>query len=632
MKSSRSLSFPQGPLAPELERILAGSDDAPVTHEASAISQETVWVTMRDGIRLATDIYRPPTSPAPVIATRTPYGRRAHAKSLLLLAQHGYVAIAQDCRGTGDSEPDRWDYYVFEREDSFDFVAWVTRQDWSGGFLGSYGASYGASTQWCMAMHPAMSTIVPQVGGLGVVPVTRPRFYMFMNAYSRSVGRCAEMAAVGYDEVERQMTEETLAGGYFNQPLYGPFSDDLIERYSDAAALPPAERQRWLWKLYSALPPAERAEFVKIALGHENVTTASVEALDGIFGHEIHHDAHALPRASTSDLLGSLHAPALCITSWYDWCLDDALATWDLLSREAPEPVRSRSRLLITPSAHNRPGYHEGREQHPELERTFRITESVDLWSRWYRACQADSLDAWPRVIYYLMGANEWLSASAWPPPDTHPSTFYLGPDGALTQDAPQEPSDPDRYVYDPEDPPPTLGGSIVSNVYMPGSVDVSAIQRRTDVLTYTTAVLEQALDVVGPLHLVLYASSTAVDTDFSARLSDVFPDGRAIQLQSATLRARYRNRDGDAELLEPERIYRFEMDMYATANRFKAGHRVRLDLSSADFPKYDRNTNRGGEPGPPIPAEQSVYRSPDHPSHLVVSVLGSSESDGRRT
>ena len=612
-------------VASELERILAGSDDAPVAYEAREVSTETVWVTMRDGIRLATDLYRPPISPAPVIATRTPYGRQTQAESLLVLAQHGYVAISQDCRGTGESEPDHWEYYVFEREDSFDFVEWATRQDWFGGFLGSYGASYVASTQWCMAMHPAMSTIVPQVGGLGVVPVTRPRFYMFMNAYARSVGRGAERADVGYDEMERQMSEETLAAGYFNEPLYGPFSEPLVELYAGVGDLPPSERQRWLWRHYTTLPPAERAELVKIALGHENVTTMSVEALHGIFGHRIHHDTHPLPRVSTNDeVLQSLDAPALCITSWYDWCLDDALATWDMLTSEAREPARSRSRLLITPSAHNRPGYHEGREQHPELERSYRINESLDLWLRWYQAVQTDALDAWPRVIYYLMGANEWRSASTWPPSGAHASVFYLGPDGGLAEQGPEEPSDPDRYIYNPEDPTPTVGGSIVSYVYTPGSVDVSGVQARLDVLTYTTEVLERDLDVVGPLRLILYASSSAVDTDFTARLTDVFPDGRAIQLQSVTLRTRYRNPDGDPELLEPGRIYRFDIDMCATANRFKAGHRLRLDLSSADFPKYDRNTNRGGDPGPAITAEQSIYHSPDHPSHLVLSVVGS--------
>ena len=178
------------------------------------------------------------------------------------------------------------------------------------------------------------------------------------------------------------------------------------------------------------------------------------------------------------------------------------------------------------------------------------------------------------------------------------------------------------RYTYDPADPTPTVGGSICSFVYPPGSVDVSEVQRRDDVLTFTTDVLASDLDVVGPLRLVLYACSSAVDTDFSARLSDVFPDGRAIQLQSGMLRARFRDIQGEPELLEPGQVYCFDIDMWATANRFAAGHRLRVDISSADFPRFDRNTNLGGAAGAPVPAEQTLLSGPEHPSRLVIRVL----------
>jgi uncharacterized protein len=158
--------------------------------------------------------------------------------------------------------------------------------------------------------------------------------------------------------------------------------------------------------------------------------------------------------------------------------------------------------------------------------------------------------------------------------------------------------------------------------VYPPGSVDVSDVQQRPDVLTYTTEPLEQDLDITGPLRMVLYASSSAVDTDFHARLTDVFPDGRAIQLQAGGLRTRYRDLDGEPGLMEPGRVYRLEIDMWATANRFKAGHRLRVDISSADFPHFDRNANRGGEAGDPILARQKIFHDPDFPSHLQVHVL----------
>jgi putative CocE/NonD family hydrolase len=324
-------------------------------------------------------------------------------------------------------------------------------------------------------------------------------------------------------------------------------------------------------------------------------------------------------------VLQSLRAPALMITGWYDWFLDDALATWQLLRRAAPHPVGWRSRLLITPSAHLMPGYQEGREEHPELDCVFRAHNIAGLLLRWYDTVREDAVESWPIVTYYLMGANQWCVASDWPPPEVRTVPYYLRSGGRLTMDPPRERTEPDRYTYDPQNPTPTVGGSVISFVYPTGGVDVSAAQRRSDVLTYTSEPLPHDLDVVGPLRTILFASSSAVDTDFLARLSDVFPDGRAIHLQNGLLRARYREPGGPPELLEPGRIYRLEIDLWATANRFKAGHRLRIDISSADFPRFERNANRAGEPGGPIAAQQRIYHDPDHPSQFLLPVLGAS-------
>jgi putative CocE/NonD family hydrolase len=225
------------------------------------------------------------------------------------------------------------------------------------------------------------------------------------------------------------------------------------------------------------------------------------------------------------------------------------------------------------------------------------------------------------------MGAGRWCAADDWPPPEATDERLYLAPEGGLAAGPPAGDAAPDRYVYDPADPTPTVGGSIVSWVYPPGSVDVSQVQERPDVLAYTTPVLTRDVDVVGQLRFVLYASSSATDTDFAVRLSDVFPDGRAIQLQNGVLRARFRDLPGDPALLEPGEVYRLEVDMWATANRFAAGHRIRVDISSADFPRLDRNSNLGGASGAPIPAEQRIHRDPDRPSHLVLPVVGPSLS-----
>jgi uncharacterized protein len=246
----------------------------------------------------------------------------------------------------------------------------------------------------------------------------------------------------------------------------------------------------------------------------------------------------------------------------------------------------------------------------------------VGLLLKWYATVRERGIEMWPTVIYYLMGANEWRVASDWPIPEAKAKAFYFAKDHSLATEPPLQLSQSDYYIYDPNNPTPTVGGSVLSYVYPQGSVDVSAVQQRADVLVFTTPPLKRDLDVVGPIRMILYASSSASDTDFVARLSDVFPDGRAIQIQSGILRARYRSLDAEPELLEPGRIERFEIDLWSTANRFKTGHRLRVDVSSADFPHFDRNSNRGGKPGEPIPAHQTVYYDRHHPSHLLVSVL----------
>jgi predicted acyl esterase len=609
---------------PRLVRLLTSTDaETQPRFSVEDIRRETVRVAMRDRTRLATDIYFPPCQRAPAVIIRTPYGRARPRliPVLMTMARHGYVAISQDGRGTGDSEPDSWDYYVYESEDSYDLVQWASEQAWYSGFIGSFGSSYDAQVQWCMSMHPRMSTIVPEVSGLGVA-VNTARLHMFVNAYARSVGKGAGKVEVPYEELESRMLEETLQTGYFNEPLFPPTPPALLDCFPHLPDRLVPQTQRWLWEHYCSLSCSERAAFIKRVRAVPSVTISDVESMSSLFGYSVSHDALTLPHPRPPELYRSLHAPALMITGWYDWGLNDALASWQLLTAHASEPVRAHSRLIITPSAHNVPGYHEGSSDHPELQHNHRVSSHIELLLFWYSSMADSTLRTWPRVIYYMLGANEWRYASEWPPRQSTPTRIYLREGGQLGIEPAQQGTAPDEYVYDPQQPTPTAGGSIVSYVYPPGSVDVSEVQSRSDVLVYTTQPLEHDLDVAGPLRLVLYASSSAIDTDFAARLSDVTPDGRAIQLQAGILRARYRNPDGDPQLLTPGDIYRLEIDMWAIANRFRAGHRLRVDISSADFPRFDRNTNGAGVLPGPQPARQTIYHDSEHPSHLLLCVL----------
>ena len=611
-------------VAPSLAHVLKRSAVfTPPRFDVSEIRYEKKMIPMRDGVRLATDIYLPPVVPAPAIAVRTPYARAndAFVGIFFFFARRGYAVVSQDCRGTGDSEPDSWDYYVMEPEDGYDLVEWISKQDWFDGFLGSCGGSYVGQTQWHMSMHPRMSAIVPDVSGLGVA-INTAHLHMFVNAYARSAGKGEDKTNVPYYELEGQIIDETLATGFFNEPLHRPLSKALISRFPQLNDLAPSEAKNWLWEYYCSLSCAQRTEFVKQVTGKKNVSILEVESLSEIFGHQISHDRHTLPHPRPAES-GE-------VVAWRDIAphrlvrlgLNDALATWDLLQRAADEPLRSRCRLLIAPSAHNMPGYHEGMAEHPELYHAYGATTNFEVLLSWYNTVRENTINYWPKVIYYLMGANEWRVSSDWPIPESRQTSFYLSKDGALKSTPPKDTSDFDRYTYDPNDPTPTVGGSIVSYVYPPGSVDVSKVQKRQDLLTYTTEVLDHDLDIVGPLTLIVYASSSAVDTDFVGRLSDVHLDGRAIQIQNGILRARYRNIEGEAELMEPNHVYCLKIDMWATANRFKVGHRIRLDVSSADFPRFDRNTNLGGMIGQPIKSLQTIFHDEEHPSRLVVSML----------
>ncbi len=610
----------------ELQNILTRGDLPAPSFGVSDITCMTIAVPMRDGIRLATDLYLPPVPRAPAVVIRTPYGRSRDDSglvgTLLAFARRGYVAVSQDCRGTGQSEPDTWDYYVYESEDGYDLIEWMGKQAWFDGFVGSFGGSYAGQTQWCMAVHPAMSTTVPNVSGLGFASNTA-HLYMYLNAYARCIGKGDDKVAIDHQDLERVMLEETLAGGYFNEPLHTPLATGLLARFPQLGELSSAEAKRALWRHYCKLSSGGRAAFIKAAFGTNQVSILEMEALASIFGQRISHDAHTIPNPSPPDLCRLIQAPPLLRTGWYDWGLNDALETWALLRREGRPEVASRARLLITPYAHNMPGYHEGMEAHPELLRQQIPLNPAGLLLRWYAAVREGGIEAWPTVIYYLMGANEWRHAADWPVPNARPVTLYLDGNGSLTTHVPRQSAGRVSYMYDPSQPTPTVGGSIVSSVYPPGSVDVATVQGRSDLVVFTTAPLQRDLDVVGPLRMVLYASSSALDTDFVARLSDVFPDGRAVQIQNGILRARHRNLDGEPEWLEPGKIYRFEIDMWATANRFLAGHRLRIDISSADFPRFDRNSNRGGVPGEPVPAHQTIYLGAQYRSHLVASVLG---------
>jgi predicted acyl esterase len=606
-------------------------------HAAEEIRVERgLMLAARDRIRLSTDLYLPPgDGPWPTIVMRTPYGKEASGPLLRALARYGYAVVAQDCRGTGASEPGQWDMYMYEKEDGHDLVDWVRAQRWSDGKIGGTGGSYVGETQWFMASHPGMTAILPEVAGIGDARSPGVRLHMLVSAYARTIGKSGGRAKadVPIDVMERQMEAETLRTGYYNDRLDPPYPERVLERFPELRPLSPDARAERMLRMWAGLPPAERTALVRFLLDAPEVNYANLSDVPGIFGPDGGGPAFKYVAPSLADVYGSLQAPPLMLNGWYDWGLDLTFETWALLQRHAPPHVRDNAFLVVTPGAHNDLGYREGADRVPALRHRYRGLDNVELIVRWYDRWlkgRTDALAGMSRVTYYLMGANEWRGADAWPPAGARPTRFFLDSAGSANGAAgsgvlrrEQMPSGPpDRFVYDPDNPPPTRGGSIVSTLMASGSADQSDVQSRRDVLVYTSPVLDRDLEVTGPVTAVVHASSSAADTDFTAKLTDVFPDGRALVLQSGIVRARFREPGSAPSLLKPGRVYPFEIDLWSTANLFRKGHRIRLQLASADFPRYERNANRGGRPGKPIPATQTVFHDRKRPSHLLLHVM----------
>jgi len=332
--------------------------------------------------------------------------------------------------------------------------------------------------------------------------------------------------------------------------------------------------------------------------------------------------------------------PALHINSWYDYGVKETLKTFDLLKRNSDsEQARQNQFVIISPTTHCQS--EEALQQtvvgkRPVGDARFEFSELYLNWmDHWLKGVDND-VTQMPPVQFYTMGLERWRSAETWPLPETRYTKYYLHSQGSantLTGDGSldtilpsQEPAD--SYIYDPANPVPSVGGPLCctgSPDAPEGAFDQAEVEKREDVLVYTTSVLQEGIDVTGPLRLVMFVSSSARDTDFTAKLVDVYPDGKAYNVQETILRARYREGfDKRAWMAEGE-VYRLEIDLNVTSNYFRKGHRIRLEISSSNFPRFDRNLNTGGNNYDETKwnvAKNTVHHSELFSSHLVLPVI----------
>jgi uncharacterized protein len=545
----------------------------------NVIIEKNVPVRMSDGVNLLADVYRPgPADRYPVLLTRLPYNKEStqplnHSFDVLRAVQTGYVVVAQDTRGRFGSEGD-FNPFFDEARDGADTIAWAAAQPWSNGTVGMFGESYFGATQWTAATQapPALRAIAPFV--------TTDQYYDSWayqgGAFQLGFNLHWALLSLALGEVDRRMGAGAATPEDFAGLVAAVDHNDELYRRLPLGALPELK---------------DLAPYYDDWLDHP--------------GYDAFWKATA-PRESFGDIL----VPALNMGGWYDLFLKGTLANYVGMKRHGgSEEARRRQRLVVGPWAH---GAYTG--WFPEG--SFGVLAGTDqadvtgLQLRWFdwllKGVDTGMADEKP-VRLFVMGVNEWRDVDDWPLPGTEYVDYFLhssgqantaGGNGVLSTEAPgDEPED--VYVYDPGDPVPTTGGA----TFLPGlSVGANAGPRdqrgpesRPDVLCYTTAPLAEPVEVVGPVRLVLHISSSAPDTDFTGKLVDVWPDGRAVNLADGILRARYRESLSAPSLLEPGRTYEITVDLVATANVFAAGHSIRLEVSSSNFPRFDRNTNTGG-------------------------------------
>lgn len=571
------------------------------------IIEKNVPVRMRDGVNLAADVYRPAEGGrAPVLLMRLPYSK----ESLIWLGwfgdiqpyvQAGYAVVVQDVRGRFASEG-TFEPYELEGADGVDTIAWAAGQPWSSGQVGMIGGSYLGAMQWIAAAEqpPALRAIAPAI-------INDSLYASSYQGGALQLGKALNwvLSAILLPELPYRMHK-------------GQATVD------DFAAVTQAIKQ--INALYDHLPRTDLPLISRLA---------------PFYFKQFEHPSYDeyWRRFSTKEAYGRITVPALNMGGWYDLYVGGTLANYQSMKQRGGSAAARQQRLIIGPWSHmNTTGNFPERDFGPLASAVAsRLSSAQVRWfDHWLKGIE-NGFEREKPVKLFVMGIDQWREEEDWPLPDTQYRPFYLHSagrantatgNGLLSTEQPgQEPED--VYLYDPRYPVPTIGGATL----MPGGQanvgprDQRGVEGREDVLCYTSAPLERPLEVTGPIELVLYISSSTRDTDFTGKLIDVYPDGRAMLLTDGILRVRYRESLSHPVLMEPGTIYQLRLDLVATSNVFLPGHCIRLEVSSSNYPRFDRNTNTGGTIATEreadfVQALNRVYHDSAYPSHLLLPII----------
>lgn len=591
--------------------------------EYDVVVEKNVRVPMRDGVRLAADLYLPARNGKvaegrfPVVMERTPYDKEGKVNEGRYFARRGYVAVMQDVRGRFASEGE-WYAFAKEAPDGFDSIEWAATQPWCDGNVGTMGGSY------CGSDQSAAATLNPPHLKAMVVSVGTSNYH----TSSMRQNGALELRFMVYAFRMATTSREALA----DATLKAALTDDF------------ARVGEWLTRT----PYKKGSSSLRFLPSYE-------QWLLDILG-EGDYNEYWKQRGYAIDHYYEEHAdvPTIYLGGWYDSYARGTTANYVALSRMKQTPQH----LIMGPWTHGgwASSFAGDVDFGPDALMDDYNGYRLRWFDRWLKGIE-NGVDREQPVRLFVMGGGDsrkdrsgrlshggvWRDAPDWPLPSTRATPYYLHADGTLSPQSPAA-SEPSRYTFDPRDPVPTIGGGISAAEHiMPagaydqrggkrfyGCKDTLPLAARSDVLVFQTPELTEDVEVTGPLTVKLWAATSARDTDFTAKLIDVhppnpdYPDGFAQNISDSILRGRYRNSRDQAELLEPGTVYEFAIVLYPTSNVFARGHRIRLDISSSNFPRFDINPNTGGVLGRDRRfelAEQAVFHDPERPSHIVLPV-----------
>ena len=605
--------------------------------QSLAVVERKVMVRMRDGVHLATDVYRPrqAAGKVPTIWVRTPYnfnfwdvenGVPSDMSAVLGAVKRGYAYVVQNERGHFFSEGS-YEILGAPVSDGEDALSWISAQPWSNGKVGTVGCSSTAEYQMAIAAtgHPAYAALNAQGFGAGV-------------------GRMAPYYEQGnwYRGGAVQMLFFSWLYGQQNQvrPTFPPDTpqEDLVrasKAFDLAPHLPPVEWSKALWHL-----PVQ--DILKAVDGPHGIVADPMPVPTG--GRMIQRTPNdpAWYKGGLFHDDKAINVPGLWFMSWYDISVGPNLALYDHVRRTARPGVAEQQWAVIAPVGHC--GYTRATEDTVVGERSMGDARydyqelSYGFFDRFLKGDTSERLDKQPKVTYFTMGANSWRTSETWPPQGAEPMTFFLASAGSANSlygngalmPLPPAADAPDTFVYDPANPVSSHGGNVccTGDAITPGAFDQRTVEARSDVLVYTSSPFKNGLELSGPIVPKLYVSSDAKDTDFTVKVLDVYPDGRAYNLDESIQRMRYRNGyDKPPTWMEPGRVYEVSLQPLTTSNYFAPGHRLRLEVSSSNFPRFDRNLNTGGhnyDEAEGVVARNVVHHSKQYPSQVTVTVVKS--------